>query len=116
MGAFASSPRIAQSTAARQSHMCQSFLCRFNPRVAACRNAGCGGFTDYNNEGYQNYEEEEYRNYGRNNPFAMFSLVVFYLVIALSIYAFTCKKSYLTPTNIGIAVVLLLITGGSAMS
>jgi len=70
----------------------------------------------YRNYGYQNYEEEDYRNYSRNNPFAMLSLVVFYLVIVIAIYAFAYKKSYLTPANMGIAIVLLLITGGSAMS
>ena len=66
-------------------------------------------------QGFTDYDEEEYLNYGRNNPFAMFSLVVFYLVIALSVYAFTCMKSYLTPTNMGIGLILLLITGRSAM-
>jgi hypothetical protein len=88
-------------------------------RAANTGRVGRNRFTNYakdEEEGYQDYDEEEYRNYGRNNPFAMFSLVVFYLVIALSIYAFTCKKSYLTPTNMGIGLILLLVTGGSAMS
>ena len=66
-------------------------------------------FTNYGDE------EEGYQNYGRNNPFAMLSFIVFYLVIALSIYAFMRKKSYLTPTNMGIGIILLLVTGGSAM-
>jgi len=67
-----------------------------------------GHFTDYE-------EEEDFANYGSGNPFTMLNLIVFYLVIALSVYAFAYKKSYLTPANIGIALVLLLITGGSTM-
>jgi hypothetical protein len=83
--------------------------------VGASFACGWGGKCPKGRSRFTDYEEEEdFANYGSGDPFIL-KLIVFYLVIALSVYAFAYKKSYLTPVNIGIAVVLLLITGGSTM-